>query len=106
MGLSRLLFKDSMEPRSRLAFLPKPFVKRLDGIGKIQRRVLRAVIFHKVQLTNEAEGSRIKIETLVHTGRPAQQDAAHESLSPRQIVPSNQGIGSDVIVELLARCCT
>lgn len=57
----------------------------------------------QVQLVDEVEGSWIEIQTRIYTGRPAQQDAAHETLSPRQIVPPNQGIGFDVIVELLAR---
>jgi hypothetical protein len=89
--------------RLRLAFLAKPLVKRFDGIGKIQRRILRALIFQEVQLGDEAEGRGIEIETHVYTGWPAQQDAAHEPLGPSQIVLPHPRIGFDVVIELLAR---
>jgi len=71
-----------MHGGSGLAFFPKTFVESLDGVGEIRRSVSRAMSFQKVQLTSETEGYGIEIETIVHTGRPAQQDSAHEALSP------------------------
>jgi hypothetical protein len=59
--------------------------------------------FQEIQLTIETEGRGIEIETLVHTRRPAQQDSAHESLSPCKIISPHKGIGPDVVFELPAR---
>jgi hypothetical protein len=61
------------------------------------------MILQKLQLIDKAEGRGIEIEAFVYAGWPAQQDSAHEALGPRQVVPPNQGIGSDVVIEPLAR---
>jgi len=88
---------------SRLAFLSKPLVKRLDRVGEIRRNVSRAMILQEMQLIGQAESRRIEIEAFVDTGRPAEQDTTHEALGPSQIVLAHRRIGSHVVVELLAR---
>lgn len=53
---------------SRLALLTEPLVQSCYGVRKIQRRVLHALVFNKLQLIDEAEARGIKIETLVYSG--------------------------------------
>ena len=88
---------------SCFTFLTKPLVKRFDSLGEINRSVSRAVVFKELQLIEKPEGSGIEVQASVHAWRPSQQDAAHKSLRPRQIIPSNYRIGPYVICELLAR---
>jgi hypothetical protein len=89
----------------KFALLSKPLVQRLDGVSEICRGVLCAVISQKMQLIDHVKGWRIKFEALIDTRRPTHQNAAHVTLSPRQIVSLERGVRPNIFAKLQAGGC-